>query len=253
MSRRALSVLNVCAFVGVVVLNGLAASGALSGRSIGELANRDPTYVLPADYVFGIWSVIYAALLGFVIYQALPRPAAGALVERVGWLWIINAGLNAAWLTAFSFERFALALLLMLALLVDLILLYGRVHQGGLRVQRGDWWFATLPFGIYLAWIAVATIANTSQLLEVVGWDGFGVAGPVWSVLLMAVAAGLAATFAVRRRDVTFGLVVGWALIGIAARWPEARMVATTAWALGLLSVGMALVGARPGVASRTA
>ncbi|MEZ4416724.1 MAG: TspO/MBR family protein [Gemmatimonadota bacterium] len=247
MTGRAFTVLNGLAFVGVVVLNGLAATGALSGRSIGELANRDPTYFLPADYVFGIWSLIYAGLLGFVVYQALPRPASRATVERVRWLWTINAALNAAWLMAFSFERFLLAWTLMIGLLVDLIFLYGRVHVGGLRPRRGDWWFVSLPFGVYLAWISVATISNTAQLLQVLGWNGLGLPGPTWAMVFMAAATGLAVVFALKRRDVTFGLVVGWALTGIAVRFPDQRPLAATGWVLGLASVAMALWAARPG------
>ena len=62
--------------VAVITLNGAAASGAMSGDSIGVIANRYRSLFLPADYVFGIWSLIYLGLIASAIYQALPTAGA---------------------------------------------------------------------------------------------------------------------------------------------------------------------------------
>lgn len=32
----------------------------ITGPSIGEISNRYPTYIVPADYAFTIWNLIFA-------------------------------------------------------------------------------------------------------------------------------------------------------------------------------------------------
>ena len=107
MSQRAFA--NAAAFAVVIWLNGLAGSGSLSGESIGILANRYPSAFLPANYVFGIWGLIYASLAAFVLYQFLARGADGA-VTRIGWWWVLSCVLNVAWIVTFAFSRFAAAM-----------------------------------------------------------------------------------------------------------------------------------------------
>lgn len=104
---------NVVALVMVIALNGLAASGAMSGDSIGVIANRYRSLFLPADYVFGIWSVIYLGLIASAVYQALPTVGAERAVQRLGIWWAVTGALNVAWISLFSFGQFALALLVM--------------------------------------------------------------------------------------------------------------------------------------------
>ena len=64
--------LNLVVFILVLAGNGLAASGKMSGDSIGTIANRYQSLFLPANYVFGIWSLIYVGLMVVTVFQALP-------------------------------------------------------------------------------------------------------------------------------------------------------------------------------------
>ncbi len=224
-------VLNLVAFVGVIVGNGLAGAGVLSGRSIGEIANSYAPYFLPDGYVFGIWSLIYLALAGFCVYQALPSGRRDAVVAAIGYRWAINAVLNVGWLIAFSFGQFLLAWVLMLGLLVSLIDIEGRLRWREADARRRA--FVVLPFRLYLSWIAVATIANTAQQLVVLGWDG----SPWWAVAMMTVATALAGAMAVLRAHVVFPVVVAWALAGIAVRYPDILPIVTAAAALSAFCV----------------
>ena len=237
-----LRVANLLAFPIVLTLNALAGSGALSGRSIGEIANAYPTYFLPADYVFGIWSIIYAGLAAFVVYQARPGWRDGEAVRRLGTGWLANAALNVAWLSAFSFGRYLTAWLLMIALLGNLVWIHERIGIGRSPLSLRDRLLVATPFSIYLAWISVALIANTSQLVAVVGWNGFGIDGRVWAALMITVGTGLSATMAARRSSWAFPLVFAWAFIGIAVRYPDAVLVRSVAW-IGAI-VGVAFRGA---------
>ena len=237
-SPLALRLANASAFAGVLVLNGLAGSGALSGQSIGVIANQYPSYFLPANYVFGIWSLIYLALGAFAIYQLAPVWQDGDTAQRLGLGWIGNALLNTAWLTAFSFGRFVTAWLLMILLLLNLVMIHEKLGLGRRELAWRDRACVGTPFAIYLAWISVAVIANTFQLVTFLGWDGLGVPGPVWSAGMLLVGGVLSAAMAVRRSSWAFPLVFAWAFVGIAVRYSEIGLIVVTALSIGFLGVG---------------
>jgi hypothetical protein len=83
----------------------------------------------------------------------------------------------------------------------------------------------------------VATIANASQLLFFLKWDGFGIAPAVWTVVMLAAAVIVAGLMALTRRDVAYLGVLVWALIGIALKHAATPVVSISAW------VATALVG----------
>lgn len=227
-SRRVIGVLT---FPLVIVLNGLAGSGALSGESIGAIANRYPSAFLPASYVFSIWGVIYLGLLGLTLDVAF-RPARDAdLHRRLGSLWPMNGLLNVAWIVAFSFGRFWVAMTIMLALLANLIAIHLRIGDPR-RLGLRDRLTIALPFNLYLSWISVAVISNAFQLATVVEWSGFGIDSALWSIVMMTVATALGAFMALQRGVQVFPLVVAWALAGIAVRYSDTQLLAVPAWAL---------------------
>lgn len=231
-------VVNALTFVAVLVVNGTAGAGTLSGESIGVIANRYINAFLPANYVFGIWSLIYLGLFAFTIFQALPAQSADRTVRALGPWWLLSGALNMGWIVAFAFSRFVLAMLVMVALLVVLVQMVERLHALG----RAGWatrLCATDPMGLYLAWISVAVIANSFQLAHVVGFSGLGLSENAWAVTMMVVATALG-WFMVSHRGVwLFPLVVAWALRGIGARFPEDPVLFTTT---GIL-VPIGLVG----------
>lgn len=240
-SDRLRQLAGVVTFALVVALNGVAGSGGLSGESIGEIANRHPSAFLPASYVFGIWGLIYLALLVFTVDQALPSRADAAAPRRVGWLWPVNGALNVGWIVAFSYGRFVLAMAVMLGLLANLIAIHLRLGEPD-RLETRDRWTVALPFGLYLSWISVAVIANTFQLAAVYEWSGLGVDETVWSAAVMVVAMGLASFMAVRRGVLVFPLVLAWALVGIAVRYPSTPLLTVPAWTLtGLAAIIVAV------------
>ncbi|WP_396202107.1 TspO/MBR family protein [Gemmatimonas sp.] len=240
---------NVLALVLVIALNGLAATGAMSGDSIGVIANRYRSLFLPADYVFGIWSLIYFGLIASAIYQALPTAGAERAVQRLGIWWAVTGALNVAWISLFSFGQFALALPVMVLFLVTLVVIGERVRAGSAS-SFTEQAFLIWPQDIYLAWISVALIANSFQFAQAVQWSGFGIAESTWAVTMMLVATLLGVAMAWRRGNWLFPLVVAWALRGIGARYPEVAAIAdTTRW---LVPAGVA-AGAVAWLAGRRA
>lgn len=220
-------VVNVLTFIAVLVVNGTAGAGTLSGESIGVIANRYINAFLPANYVFGIWSLIYLGLFALTIFQALPTQVADRTVRALGPLWLLSGVLNMGWIVAFAFSRFVLAMLVMVALLVVLVQKVERLHALG----RAGWatrLCATDPMGLYLAWISVAVIANSFQLAHVVGFGGLGLSETVWAVTMMIVATALGWLMVSHRGVWLFPLVVAWALRGIGHRFPDDPVLSTT-------------------------
>jgi hypothetical protein len=243
-----MQIMNTAVFLAVLWVNGLAGVGAISGESIGVIANRYRSEFLPADYVFGIWSLIYLGLTAFAIYQALPAQRSNTVVQRLGLLWAANGVLNIAWIVTFSYSRFGSALVLMVALLLNLIWIHERIGFGRQDLAWRDRLLVAYPFGLYLAWISVALIANTFQLMTYLEWSGWGLSGPAWSAIMMTVATGLGAFMVFHRGNWIFPLVVAWALIGIANRFPSTPLIADTAYAmtgLGLVAMGAGLLWRR--------
>ncbi|HEX4934763.1 MAG TPA: TspO/MBR family protein [Gemmatimonadaceae bacterium] len=232
-------IVNVITLVVVLAANGAAGSGAMSGESIGVIANRYRSDFLPANYVFGIWSLIYLWLTVFTVYQALPGDGPREAVRRIGPWWVITSVLNIAWITAFSFSRFALAMVVMLALLVSLVIVAERVQPLADGARAATRWCVAFPFALYLAWISVAIIANTFQYAHVVQWGGFGIAESTWSAIMMGVATLLGTAMVVTRGLWLFPLVVAWALWGIGARYADVPVLHLTAQ--GLVGIGMVL------------
>jgi hypothetical protein len=247
--------INVAVFVFVLVANGAAGSGALSGQSIGVIANQYASLFLPANYVFGIWSLIYLGQLVALLHMTLPTERGRVALDRMGPWWTITGLLNVAWIVLFSFAQFGLAMLVMLAFLAALIIVGERVRAG--EVRWADRALQVWPFDIYLAWISVAVIANAFQYAHVVGFGGLGIPEDTWSPLMMAVACVLAVLMARLKGNWLFPVVVAWAVHGIGARYADLPAIAVRASLLvpAVLTVGgVALVlraraSRRPGAA----
>jgi hypothetical protein len=50
-----------------------------------------------------------------------------------------------------------------------------------------------------------------------VGWDGFGLSAETWGILVVIIALLITTLVVLTRRDVAYGVVIVWALIGISA------------------------------------
>src|SRR5438046_1484595 len=55
------------------------------------------TYLLPANYTFGIWGLIYTLLFGFIIYQWFDA-AEDATIDGIKFYHVIASILNISWL-----------------------------------------------------------------------------------------------------------------------------------------------------------
>lgn len=212
------SIINIGALIVVLIINALANTVALNGVNTGEVSDGFPSLFTPAGYVFSIWGLIYLMLIGFVIYQALPAQRSNERLGRLGPLFALSCLLNVAWLFSWHYGVFWLSEVLMLGLLATLIAAYRRLDIGRVKPRSvAERWLLDVPFSVYLGWITVATVANTSITLMDFGFDG-GSLAPLLTVVVIAVAGAIGVLALRLRSDVAFSLVLVWAFAGIAVK-----------------------------------
>ncbi len=212
-------VANIVAIGSVLTINALANILPINGVTTGEVSDSFPSLFTPAGYVFSIWGVIYALLAVFVVYQALPAQKHNPRLERLGYWFVLSCAFNFSWLLAWHYGAIWLSQLFMLGLLGSLIMSYVRLGIGKTEVSRPEAFAVRLPFSIYLGWITVATVANTTITLLDFGVTG-GWLAPLLTILVIATALGIGFLMLRNRRDVGFNLVLAWAFVGIAvAQW----------------------------------
>ena len=223
--------INILTFIITLVVNFLATSLPLNDLTTKEISDSFNIYFVPAGYVFSIWGLIYLGLIAFIIFQSLPKNRENEHVSKIGIWFAVSNLANALWLVSFHYQQFALAMGFMLVLLVSLIAIFLRLDIGRTKVSASENWFVNVPFSLYIGWITVATIANATQLLYFLKWDGFGISPEIWLVIMLAAAVSISALMSLTRRNIPFALVLVWAFTGIAAKFPTMPLVNITSWA----------------------
>ncbi|MBN2554350.1 MAG: hypothetical protein JXA97_00300 [Anaerolineales bacterium] len=234
-NRQLFRTMNLLAYVATLIINGLANALPLNGLSTGEISDRFDVFFVPAGYVFSIWGVIYLALGAFAVYQILPSQRENALLDRIGYWFAFSAAANIAWIFLWHFEIFPLTVVAMGLLLISLIVIYLRLDIGRGKPSRGDRWFVKIPFQIYLGWIAVATIANMTSLLDFIGWNGWGISPELWAVVMLSVGALVGMLISFIRFDEPFVLVLIWAFAGIAIKHVNTPLVLSVSAGIAVL------------------
>ena len=208
---------NIFALGTVITINALANILPINGVTTGEVSDSFPSLFTPAGYVFSIWGLIYLLLAVFVVYQALPSQKDNPRLERLGYWFAISCAFNVSWLLAWHYGAIGLSQLLMFGILGSLIACYLKLGIGKSEVSRTETLAVRLPFSVYLGWITVATVANTSVTLLNYGVTG-GWLAPFWTVVAIAAAVGVGTLMLRKRGDTAFNLVLVWAFAGIAVK-----------------------------------
>ncbi len=210
---------NIGAYIGMLVVNGLANIIPLNQKTTGELADAYPNLFVPAGITFSIWGLIYlllAILMLYQLYSLFKREIASSLyIIKIHWWFLISCLLNIAWIFAWHYEIVWLSLLIMLTLLGVLIIIYRRLDIGGCCAKLNEKIFVFIPFSLYLGWISIATVANVTTFLVSIGWSRFGISEVFWMIAVLAVVTGLTLSMIFIRKDIVYAIAVLWALTGI--------------------------------------
>ena len=249
-SNTSLKIANAIALIITIAVNALSNILPFNNVTTAEVSNSFPSLITPAAYVFGVWGLIYIALIAFTIYSFASHRA-NASVSAIGGLFVLSCIANSLWLVLFQYGYYVLSLLDMLVLLVSLIVIYGRVQEVNrmaLLSEQPSRWFTVLSFGLYLGWITVATAVNASVVLLTLGWAGAGLAPVFWAAALVGVTCVLSLFISYRFRDVAYTGVIVWALIGIAVKQSAyPALVAACGLAILVSLVGLGLARGRLG------
>jgi hypothetical protein len=225
----------VLSTIAVIVVNGLATALPLNGLTTGEISDRFDVYFVPAGYVFSIWGLIYLALIGYSIFQALPAQRENPRLQRTGWLYVLSCAANIAWIFLWHYEIFGWTIVAMVALLLALIAIYLRLDTGFSRVPAAETWLVRVPFSIYLGWITVATVANATSLLDYLNWGGWGIPAEWWAVIMIVIATVIVSAVSITRGDIAYVAVIVWAFVGIALKHSDTMIVMVAAWAAAVV------------------
>jgi hypothetical protein len=213
-----------------IVINILANALPINGLGTGQISDQFKVYFVPAGYVFSIWGLIYIGLIAYAVFQALPAQRDNPRLRATGW-WVSLGGLaNIAWIFLWHYEKFVWTLAAMLLLLATLIITYLGMGIGRTRVSPGERYAAHLTFSIYLGWITVATIANVTDVLYYLNWDGLGLSPFIWMGVVLLAVFVIASLMSFTRRDVAYNAVVLWALAGIAIKFSGVPAVVIPTW-----------------------
>jgi benzodiazapine receptor len=202
-----------------IVVSGLGGSGAV-GESVGVVANAYPTPLLAAGWTFAIWAVIYAGFLAYAVYQFLPGQRGREVHRRTGWWLGASAVLNPLWILAFSARLIPVAEVLIVALLVCLAVVFGRLS----RIPAEGTVERVLLRGVvalYAGWVSLATVLGTAATGVWAGLPGQGALPSVAALVVLLAAAAIVAWVVLSGTAVLgYAAAAVWALAGIVANEP---------------------------------
>jgi hypothetical protein len=213
-----LRIISIVSFILMIVVNTLAVTLPINGKTTKEVSDLYPNLFVPAPITFSIWSIIYLFLLLYVVYQtgilSKKSTTINGKINSIGGWFILSCLLNSLWIICWQFLFVKLSVLVMLMLLINLILIYlkTRVERKATLKKKI---FLSAPFSIYLGWISVATIANITALLVSIKWNGFGISEQIWTIGMIGAALVLSALALMKFRDYMYSLVIFWAIMGI--------------------------------------
>lgn len=245
---RTLQILNWVFFLVMVFANFLAVYLPINNKTTGQLSNQYPNLFVPAPMTFSIWGVIYLLLFIYCVKQSkglfsrVVDEITAETVDLVGFRFIITCILNATWIFVWHYEYVGASVVVMLLFLAQLIDINKRLDTITIYLSNASRFAIKAPFGVYLGWISVATIANITTFLVNIRWDRAGQTETFWTCLMIIIAAIIVSYAVMKVRNFYIGLAVIWAFSGIIyarlnAPVYERFIVWTTVFGIGLVAL----------------
>ena len=242
--------LTLISIIAAFVVNVASNFAPINDLTIGEIANTlfSEVKMIPANYAFAIWGLIYLGLFGFCIYQFQPSQQQNPRLQRIGYWLVLASVAQIVWVLVFLSRLFGLSLMAMVVILLALIKAYINLNKGQISVPQKEEWFINTPISLYLGWISVATIVNVALFLYDSGWSGWGISAQLWTAILIAIAGVIGAVSRIQYQETAFPLVLIWAFVAIAVRQGNQPLIVWTALIVSLI---LALIGLGSTVTSR--
>ncbi|MFM6180869.1 MAG: tryptophan-rich sensory protein [Cuspidothrix sp.] len=232
------------AIVGAFVVNVASNIFPLNGLSIGAISNTvfKDVLIIPANYAFAIWGLIYLGLFALAIYQFLPRKKQDADLRKTGYLLAVASGFQSIWVYFFLARFFAFSVVAMFGILASLMVAYQLLGVGEYPTSRRKRLCLHYPISIYLSWISVATVVNVACALHFYGWNGWGISGQIWTMIMLAIASIIGAIMMIRFKDIPYVSVTVWALIAIAIKHGDVNILRDLAIFLAFALISITII-----------
>jgi len=240
---RQITVISSVVFMIIAAMVGVGLFGGTNVRDLQDGAlSSDSTVLAPGTQAFSIWSVIYAFMIGYTIWQALPSQRTRDRQRLVGWWIALTAVLNGSWLLAAQFTTLPVTVVAIVALLAALgwtfrLLVLSRPQSIGDRLLMD----ATV--GLHLGWVSLATVANVAAWLSRTVPASWGMQADVWGVAVLVVVAAVGvgiAAFSRGRPSPIVALSWGLAWIAIARSTDEPHSAPVAIAAVAVIVVVVA-------------
>ena len=238
------AIATLTAIVATFAVNSLSNFYPPGGMNVGEISNTlfQEVAIIPANYAFIIWGVIYVGLIAYGMFQLQPAQRKDWSIRHVNRYLIVACLAQVGWIYLFTLRWFWLSVVAMIIILLALILAYESLGVGRVTTTLRRQWLSHIPFSLYLAWISVATIVNVACALFASGLQGNST---IWTVGMLIVGTILAILVTRFRTDTTFVLVFLWAYGAIAQRQQDNTVILGTAIVGAIAMLGQLLLSRR--------
>jgi translocator protein len=239
-------------------LNVLFTSGQILATTYGYVTGLNKNFtetdpkrtppIVPAPYAFAIWGPIYAASIGYAVYQGMPEQRENPLLRQIGFYTAAAFLGTTLWLIAAQLLRIWLTLLLIFAILLALLGAFIQLIRAGAPRSTAEQYLVVMPISLFTGWITVAAIANSATTLYTSGVRDWLFTDETWATLMVKTGGliGAGATLA-SRGNIWYAGTLIWGLIGIAVANMTRQFNPGVAFAASLMAlvVGLVLFKAR--------
>lgn len=242
LARQAANILGVFFQIGAPIL---------TSEAVGRVSAENGTLVVPADYAFTIWGLIFFLCLAYAAYQALPANRESSLLRRVGWFSAGAFFLNGLWEVLFPARQFLLAQVVILGIFACAAFAYLRLVRTGRESRRSpngaERWLVALPLGLLFGWITAATLVSFATTLVALGLLDGGVGEALLGAVLLLVAGLLASGVVLVGRAgpavgyLAYAGAVLWALVGVVLNQYDASLLTSGAAVVAAVPVALAV------------
>lgn len=222
----------------VVFAIGVPAFQALApfGLSASEFADDGNQTLRAAGYAFSIWSLIYAALAAYAVYQLRARGSSPVL-ERLRWPSVFSITACGVWIAASAFDQKLATVLIIFA--AAAVLIAALIKP--LPRSRAEFWLAVVPLSLLAGWLTIASVINLLTVLT--AWGVItGASAPATASLGLAALMVVALTVTWRTRLIAYAAPIAWGLLAVYVAEQDHRPMialacATSAAALAAFAV----------------
>jgi len=197
-------------------------------------STENRSLIAPAAFTFAIWGPIFLLLAAFLLYQLQALLKGSKLKSEMGFInqvsiyFVLSTIMTSLWYIAWLNRIIWLATIFMILYLISLVTGYLRLKINLVTRPKIERWAVVAPWSMYTGWVTSATIVSVTTFLVNIGFNNpqFILSDTHWAVLVLLVALSIYSATVITRKDLIFGAVGIWTLIGILAeQYATANMI----------------------------